>query len=129
MAVGFSIGSGVAAYLAHHRSLAGMILVTPFDTLEGLAKEHFSWAPVGLLLRHRMPVIDLVRDRPTPIAMLVAGRDTIVPARRSEPLRGAVPNLVLDRTIADAQHNDLYGDPDFAAAMHEALARIEAAAP
>jgi hypothetical protein len=37
--------------------------------------------------------------------------------------------LVLDRTIAEAGHNDLYGLPTFAAAMHEALARIEAVAP
>jgi pimeloyl-ACP methyl ester carboxylesterase len=129
IAVGFSIGTGVAAYLANHRPVTGMILVTPFDSLKELAKEHFAWAPVGLLLRHRMPTIDLVRSRPTPTAMIVAGRDTIVPARRSEPLRGAIPNLVLDRTIAEAGHNDLYGLPAFAAAMHEALARIEGATP
>jgi len=128
VAVGFSIGTGVAAHLAHHRPLAGMILVTPFDTLENLAKEHFPWAPVSLLLRHHMPTIDLVRDRQTPTALIVAGRDTIVPPRRSEPLRGTIPNLVLDRTIAEAGHNDLYEHPAFASAMHEALARIEAAA-
>src|SRR3954470_20593787 len=39
VAVGFSIGSGVAAYLAQERSLAGLILVTPFDSLEALARE------------------------------------------------------------------------------------------
>jgi uncharacterized protein len=128
IAVGFSIGSGVAAHLAHHRALAGTILVTPFDSLEALAKEHFSWAPVSLLLRHRMPSLDLLRDRPTPTALIVAGRDTIVPARRSEPLRGAIPNLVLDRTIPDAGHNDLYGNPGFVAAMNEAVRRIEGAA-
>jgi pimeloyl-ACP methyl ester carboxylesterase len=31
-AVGFSIGSGVAAYLAQQRPVAGLILVTPFDS-------------------------------------------------------------------------------------------------
>lgn len=129
VAVGFSIGSGVAAHLAHHRTLAGLILVTPFDSLEALAREHFAWAPTGLLLRHHMPVLDLVRDRPTPVALIAAGQDTIVPARRSAPLRGAIPNLVLDRTIADAGHNDLYDHPAFAAAMREALARLEKAAP
>ena len=128
IAVGFSIGSGVAAHLAHHRVLAGTILVTPFDSLEALAKEHFPWAPVGLLLRHRMPSLDLLRDRPTPTALIVAGRDTIVPARRSEPLRGAIPNLVLDRTVPEAGHNDLYGNPAFVEAMHEAVRRIEGAA-
>ena len=127
-AVGFSLGSGVAAHLAHHRVLAGTILVTPFDSLEALAREHFPWAPVGLLLRHRMPSLDLLRDRPTPTALIVAGRDTIVPARRSEPLRGAIPNLVLDRTIPEAGHNDLYGNPAFPTAMHDALRRIDGAA-
>ncbi len=129
VAFGFSIGSGVAAYLAHERELAGLVLVTPFDSLKALAREHFSWAPTSLLLRHHMPTIDLVKDRQTPTALIMAGRDTIVPARRSEPLRSAVPNLVLDRTIADAGHNDLYRHPAFVAAIHEAVTLVEAAAP
>ncbi len=128
VAVGFSIGSGVAAYLARHRPLAGAILVTPFDSLEGLARDHYPWAPVGLLLRHRMPTIEFVRGTLTPTALIAAGRDSIVPARRSEPLRHAVPRLVFDRTIEDAGHNDLYDHPAFAEALREALARIEAAA-
>ena len=128
VAIGFSIGSGVAAYLARHRPVAGMILVTPFDSLEALAREHYFWAPVGLLLRHHMPTIDWVRDLTAPAALITAGRDTIVPARRSEPLRKAIPRLVFDRNIQDAGHNDLYDHPAFVAAMREALARIEAAA-
>ncbi|SCZ07750.1 alpha/beta hydrolase [Microvirga guangxiensis] len=129
VAVGLSIGSGVAAYLAHHRPLTGLILVTPFDSLKALAREHFAWAPTGLLLRHHMPTIDLVRDRQTPTALIAAERDTIIPARRSEPLRGAIPNLILDRTIAGVGHNDLYDQPAFAQAMREAVARFEADAP
>jgi uncharacterized protein len=126
IAVGFSIGSGVAAYLARHRSGVGLILVTPFDSLEALARDLYWWAPVGLLLRHRMPTIDLVRKSPAPTALVIAERDTIVPTRRSTPLRAAIPNLVFERTI-DAGHNDLYDRPAFAAAMREALATIEAA--
>jgi fermentation-respiration switch protein FrsA (DUF1100 family) len=76
-----------------------------------------------------MPTIDLVKGQQTQTALIAAGRDTIVPARRSEPLRSAIPNLVLDRTIADAGHNDLYNHPAFAAAMREALARFETTGP
>lgn len=125
VAVGFSIGAGAAAHLARHRPLAGAILVTPFDSLEALAREHYRWVPVGLLLRHSMPTIDLVRDSTVPMALIAAGRDTIVPPRRSAPLRDAIPNLVLDRTIAEADHNDLYDRPAFAEAMREALRRFE----
>ena len=125
VAVGISIGAGVAAHLATRRPLAGLILVSPFDSLEALAREHFPWAPVGWLLRHRMSTVEFVRGLATPTALIAAGRDTIVPPRRTEAVRRAIPALVLDRTIAHADHNDLYHHPDFRAAMVEALARIE----
>ncbi len=126
VAIGFSIGSGVAAHLARHRPVAGLVLVTPFDSLEALARDLYWWAPVGLLLRHRRPTADFVRGSPVPTALIMAERDTIVPARRSMALRQAVGNLVFEAAI-DAGHNDLYGRPAFAAAMREALARTEAA--
>jgi pimeloyl-ACP methyl ester carboxylesterase len=75
-----------------------------------------------------MPTIEFVRGTSTPMALIAAGGDTIVPARRSEPLRRAIPKLVLDRTIEGAGHNDLYDHPAFVEAIHEALARIEPAA-
>lgn len=127
VAVGFSLGSGVAAYLARHRPVAGMILVTPYDTLENLAREHFPWAPVSLLLRHRIATIDFVRSGSTPTALIAAENDTIVPARRSDPLKRAIPNLVFGETIAQVGHNDLYHAPAFIGAMREALLRIEKA--
>jgi uncharacterized protein len=125
IAIGFSIGSGVAAYLARHRSAAGLILVTPFDSLEALARDLYWWAPVGRLLRHRMPTIEFVRGSLVPTALITAERDAIVPARRSTPLRLAIRNLVFERTI-DAGHNDLYDRPAYAVAMREALAIVEA---
>ena len=75
-----------------------------------------------------MPTIDFIRETSVPTAFIAAGRDAVVPFSRSEPLRRAVPNLVFDRTITDAGHNDLYDRPAFKGAMREALARIEAAA-
>ena len=123
--VGF-IGAAVAAYLGRHRPVAGLILVTPFDSLEAVARDLYWWAPVGLLLRNRMPTIEFVRGSLAPTALITAQRDTVVPARRSAPLRTAIRNLVLERAI-DAGHNDLYDHPEFATAAREALARIEAA--
>jgi ribosomal protein S3 len=37
------------------------------------------------------------------------------------------PNLVFERIIAEAGHNDLYDRPAFRQAMQEALSRIRAA--
>ena len=122
VAVGFSIGSGVAAYLAAHRPIDGAILVTPFDSLTELAASHYPWLPVHLLLRHRMdPAMDL-RGARLPVALIAAGRDTTVPAARTEALARAVPNLVLNRNIPEASHNDVYERDEFREAMHAALA-------
>jgi hypothetical protein len=128
IAVGVSIGSPVAAYLARHRPVAGLILITPFDSLVELARDHYPWLPVRLLLRHRMPTVDYIRDTVTPTAMILAGADTIVPPRRSRPLQSAVRNLVFVATNEEAGHNDLYDRPAFRTAIREAVARIQAAA-
>ena len=124
--VGFSIGAAVAAYLARHRPVAGLILVTPFDSLEAVARDLYWWVPVGPLLRNRMPTIEFVRGSNVPTALIIAERDTIVPKRRSASLRAAIRNLVFERSI-DAGHNDLYDHPDFAQAAREALMRVEGA--
>ena len=63
VAVGFSIGSGVAASLAARRRLDGAILVTPFNSLARVAAGHYPWLPVRLLFRHSMePASDLAGD-------------------------------------------------------------------
>lgn len=129
VAVGFSIGSGVAAHLASRRTLAGLILVTPFDSLEAVASDAYPWIPVGLLLRHRMPTVDFVRGLPTPTAIIAAERDTVVPSRRTDALRHGIANLVLDRTIAGTGHNDIYHHPEFRRAMVEAMVLTQAKAP
>ena len=125
VAVGFSIGCGVAAHTARERPLDGLILVTPFDTLERLAREHYGWLPVSVLLRHHMSPVDELRGVTAPVALIAAERDTIVPAQRTAPLRKAARNLIIDQTIPGAGHNDIYSYPDFAQAMREAMKHIE----
>ena len=125
VAVGLSIGAGPAAYLASQRPIAGLILVTPFNSLKALAHEHYPWAPVGLLLRHRMEIADMLAASSAPVALIAAERDTIVPPRRTEPVRRSAGKMVLDRVIMDAGHNDLYDRDEFKRAMREALSLIE----
>ena len=129
VAVGFSIGGGVAARLAGRREIAGAILVTPFDSLASVAGGHYPWLPVGLMFRHRMePARDLKGSR-VPVALIAGERDSLIPPAHAEALAAAVPNLVFNRTIRGAGHNEIYQFPEFRQAMGEALAAINAAAP
>lgn len=125
MAVGFSIGSGIAATLATTRKVDGVILVTPFDSLKLVAQAMFPWLPIGPFFEHEIDAASALDDSKVPVAIVAAEHDQIVPAARTAALRKRVGNLVYDRTIKGAGHNDIYARSDFHAAMREALDRLE----
>ena len=124
VAVGFSIGSGVAASLSRQRDLDGLILVTPFDSMKAVAQQLYPWLPVGLFFEHEFPAAADLAGGHTPVALVAAERDEIIPSARTDALRQAVPNLKFDRTIAGAGHNDIYHRPEFQEALREALESV-----
>jgi hypothetical protein len=124
VAVGFSIGTGVAAQLSASRELDGLILVTPFDSLKGVAQSMYPWLPIGPIFAHEIDAAGPLRSKRVPVAIIAAEHDQIVPAERTEALRKVVPDLVYDRTIARSGHNDIYARSDFQESMRDALATI-----
>jgi pimeloyl-ACP methyl ester carboxylesterase len=124
VAVGLSVGSGVAASLAAKRPLNGLILVTPFDSLGKVAAGHYKWLPVRWLFRHEMKPAEALRGSAVPTAIIAAERDALIVAARTDGLRRATGRLVYDRTIPGAGHNDIYDRPGFRAAMREALSEV-----
>ena len=124
IAVGFSIGTGVAAQLAGSRKLDGLILVTPFDSLKAVAQSMYPWLPIGAFFQHEIDAAGPLAKAKVPVAILEAQRDELVPHERTEALRRGVPNLKFDRTISRAGHNDIYARSDFQNAMREALEAV-----
>lgn len=125
--VGFSIGTGVAAQLSSTRKLCGLILVTPFDSLKAVAQSMYPWLPIGPLFAHEIDAAAPLQGNPIPVAIIAAGRDEIVPAARTDALRRIVSNLVFDRTIDGAGHNEIYARSDFQVAMRQALSSLPSA--
>ncbi len=123
--VGSSIGSAVAASLAKRRDPDSLILVTPFDSLKAVAEGHYSWLPVGMLFRHEMNAAESLEASEVPVALIAGERDDLIPPARTAALRRHVANLVFDRTIASAGHNDIYQRPEFRKAMRDSLTEID----
>jgi pimeloyl-ACP methyl ester carboxylesterase len=124
--VGFSIGTAVVAQLTAARKLDGLILVTPFDSLKGVAQSMYPWLPIGPFFDHEIDAAGPLGQAKMPIAIIAAERDEIVPADRTAALRKVVPDLVFDRTIERSGHNDIYRRSEFQDAMREALDRLKA---
>ena len=128
VALGFSLGSGVAAHLAAERPVQGAVLVTPFDSVLEVARQRHWWAPVRPLLRHRFESHVKLRGKPVPVAVLAAERDEVVPPERTAALLRELPRTVFHRTFAGASHASLYDAADFTPTLRAAVAAVQQAA-
>jgi pimeloyl-ACP methyl ester carboxylesterase len=124
IAIGFSIGSGVAATLSARRKLDGLILVTPFDSLKAVAQSFVPWLPIGMFFDHEIATAEAVEESGVPTAIFAADRDEIVSRERTEALRKRVPNLVYDKTLERTGHNSIYARSAFQLGLREAAARL-----
>jgi hypothetical protein len=81
--LGESLGSGVASALAAERAgqVAGLVLVTPYDSLTNTAESHYPWLPIRWLLRTRFDSAERLRAYPGPVAFVVGEFDRTVPTR------------------------------------------------
>jgi pimeloyl-ACP methyl ester carboxylesterase len=104
---GRSLGTALAAHLAASRPVAGAVLVSPYDSLTAVGKEHYPWLPVSLLLRHRFNALaDANRNR-MPLLAVVGEADTIIPPERSRALFDAWAGTKTWLVVPGAGHNTL----------------------
>lgn len=116
--MGRSLGTGVAVQVAAKRPVdtrpvAGLILVTPFDSLVSVARKHYPFLPADRLLKHRFDSLALAPERSRPALMLIAGDDEIIPNACSRRLVEAWGGEATDVTIAGAGHNDIHLSPRY----------------
>jgi pimeloyl-ACP methyl ester carboxylesterase len=108
---GRSLGTAIAAHLAAERPIAGAILVSPYDNLAAVGKEHYPWLPVSLLLRHRFDALADAKRNRMPLLAIVGGSDSIIPTERSRALFDAWAGPKSWHVEAGANHND-FGSGD-----------------
>lgn len=111
--IGRSLGSGVAVQLATARALKRLALVTPFDSLVNVARSHFRWIPVGMLMRDRYDSASRASAITAEVMVVIAEADEIVPRARSDALINAFrirPRVVV---LEGARHNGLDLDPRY----------------
>jgi len=107
--LGESLGCGVAAAVARQTSvpLAGLILITPWDTLASVAKSLFPFLPVKLVLTDRYDSIENLKNFPRNISVVGAEHDEILPIRHAHQLYQSLPEGRKRMwVIPNAGHND-----------------------
>lgn len=123
--VGVSLGSAVATWLSSQRELAGMVLVTPFDSIAAIARENYPWVPVNLLLKHRFSSVEFMAGNRTPVAVISAGLDRTVRPERTLALIERLENLVFNAIIDDATHNTILLEEEYDLAFRQAMDALD----
>ncbi len=111
--MGRSLGAAVAVHLAANRPAAGLVLVTPFDSLAEVGAAHYPFLPVRLLLRHRFDSLALAPSMRSKVLMIAASADTIVPARHARRLFEAWGGPREWVELPGADHNDVEAHPAY----------------
>ena len=120
---GRSLGTALAAHVAAQRPIAGVILVSPYDSLAAIGHHHYPWLPVSLLLKHRFYAEADARRCSVPMLAIVADRDTIIPVDRSRALYDAWAGPKVWQVVPGVDHNSLGATPDFWRGVGDFLAR------
>lgn len=121
--IGRSLGSGVAVYLAAHRSIDKLILLTPFDSITEVARMHYPFIPVHYVARDRFEAFRFAPEITAPVLMVTAERDRVVPVERALKLREYFsPAQLTYRMIGSANHNNITEFSEYRQLLSEFLA-------
>ena len=101
---GESLGSGVSVWLASRRRVGGIVLDSPFTSIPDVARRHFWFAPVDLLLRTRFPSVERIGKMRAPLLVLHGEEDQVVPITLGERLFAAAPEPKRFVRLAGVDH-------------------------
>jgi fermentation-respiration switch protein FrsA (DUF1100 family) len=101
------VDGAVAVVLAVERPPSGLVLRSPFASLVDVARVHYPWLPVGLLMRDRYDSIELIPRVSCPLLVIAGEEDAIVPHSQSRKLFDAATQTVKRFvSVPGADHND-----------------------
>jgi pimeloyl-ACP methyl ester carboxylesterase len=121
--MGRSLGTGVAVHLAAERPAAGVVLVSPYDSITSVAQGVYPFLPVRLLLKHPFDSLSRAAHSSAPMLCLVGGEDGVIPEQHSRRLFDAWAGPKEWRGFPRADHNSIAGDAAYWDAIAAFLAR------
>ncbi|GAM63595.1 hypothetical protein JCM19232_2575 [Vibrio ishigakensis] len=119
--MGRSLGSGIATYVAANEDIDTLILVSPFDSVENVAREIYWMFPVSLLIKDRYASIDRVQDISAQTHIFIAEYDRVIPRQRSDNLVAEFGSRAQSVIIKKANHNTISEYPAYVSALKLAL--------
>ncbi len=123
---GLSLGTGVAALAAARAHPDALILVSPYRSVERIARKTFPWFPVRWMLRHPLRAETAVDDIPRAL-VIASPMDAVIPFAESEAMAEALGERAQLHTFQLA-HGAFLGHPPLWEVVDAFLADVQASA-
>ncbi len=112
--MGRSIGSAVATYLASQRQVLKVVLIAPMDSIINVAKKHYAFFPVELLLKERFDSLSRVGDIKSETLIVATKDDEVVSYENSKNLAKAFRDVELQFvSLSSVGHNSVHLHPGY----------------
>lgn len=123
--VGYSLGSSVAAHTALTTPTSASILITPFTSMAAMATAEYPWLITPLvnpLLRHPLPTATWLAQGTTPVALIGAEHDGLIPASHLPTLAQTAPGrVVLQQVLPNTTHGGALDAPELPALLQKVI--------
>lgn len=101
--LGYSLGTGLAAYLAAENRPGHLTLVAPYTSLHAMKDQVFWWLP-GFLLKYQLATVDRIADVKCPVDIYHGTADELIPFTMAEELKRLSPKLVTLHPLKGVGH-------------------------
>lgn len=124
IAMGRSLGTGVAVHLASQRDVTAVVLVSPYDSITNIAKSRYPFAPVSLLIKHPFNSIKKAPTIEKPMLCLIASEDNTIPPKYSKRLVDKWGGQTTTKIINHEDHNSINSHPEYWKTINQFVNKI-----
>jgi len=122
--IGRSIGTAVAAYLASKHNFKGVLLITPFSSIECIAEDKYPFLPVKLLLKYKFNEAGFLSKSNIPISIIALKNDDVIPSKCLNKLLKSIKNLKGIIYLEGEKHANIYSHPKIIESIRDSLDKI-----
>ena len=118
--LGYSLGTGVAAWLAARHYPRLLILQAPYASMRATARQHYPWVP-GFVVRYPMATDEVLPHVTAPIVIFHGDQDEVISPQSTAQLKQALKPGDEFISLPGAGHNGMTDNPDYQRALRRIL--------
>lgn len=119
--MGYSLGTGIASFLASQRKVREILLMAPYDSVYEVMKKRYPFSGIQWVLKQKFPSVDFVPHIDVPIHVYAATHDKVVNIKHAKMLKNHIKNLAGFYEYSNVGHDEILFNTDVVKHIKEIL--------